>query len=260
MPDWRSYDDVADVYARVHDPRYADPARDLVALAGVTDGAQVLDVGTGTGAVARAAVAAGGRVTGIDPSLGMLAHVDGGLPVAAAEAIDLPFPDGAFDVVTGGFVLAHFARTETALFDMVRVTRPGGRIALSTWMDPLDAFGRAWLDLIQQVVPAELIGPSIDAAVPNRERFRRREVVEEVLHDAGLALVRTEPVVYEWSYGRDEYVEGLQTWATARFARGMLGEDRWGAFMDDARAAFAARFPDPLHDRRTVLLAVGTKG
>ena len=45
----------------------------------------------------------------------------------AAKAIDLPFRDGTFDAVTGNFVLSHFRRSETALFDMMRVLRPGGR-------------------------------------------------------------------------------------------------------------------------------------
>lgn len=259
MNDWRSYDEVAEIYARVHAPRLAEPARDLVTLAGVGPGMTVLDVGTGTGAVAMAANGAGAVVTGVDPSVRMLQHADGGARMAAAEAIDLPFRDGQFDVVTGGFVLTHFTRPETALFDMIRVTKPGGCVAVSTWADGVDAFGQAWLDLIHLVVPKEMLEPSIAAAVPNRERFRRRATVEQVLHDAGLDRVRTEPAVYEWRYGRDEYVEGLQTWATARFARGMLGEAAWSSFMDRAHTSFAERFPDPLHDRREVILAIGAK-
>jgi hypothetical protein len=48
-------------------------------------------------------------------------------------------------------------------------------------------------------------------------------------------------------------------WATGRFVRQMLGENDWAAFMERVRATFAERFPDPLHDRRDVLLAIGTK-
>jgi ubiquinone/menaquinone biosynthesis C-methylase UbiE len=262
MDDWRSYDAVAELYARIHMPRVADPARDLVKLAEIGAGTTVLDLGAGTGAVAIAATEAGGDVTAVDRSLAMLGlarRSSARVRLVGAEAIDLPFRDGAFEVVTGGFVLAHFTRPETALFDMLRVLRPGGRVALSTWADDVDAFGEAWLDLIHSVVPKELLAPSIARAVPHRDRFRRRTAVEDVLHDAGLARVRTERVAYEWSYARDDYVEGLQTWASARFARGMLGEQAWAAFMERAHAAFANRFPDPLHDRREVLLAVGSK-
>jgi hypothetical protein len=64
---------------------------------------------------------------------------------------------------------------------------------------------------------------------------------------------------YEWRYAREEYVEGLTTWATGRFVREMLGEDDWKRFMERAHEVFADRFPDPLHDMREVLLAIGTK-
>src|SRR2546423_1462055 len=68
-PDWRAYDSVAEAYAAVQQPRMALPAADLVELAEVGAGARVLDVGTGTGVVARAAVATAGPdglVVGVD--------------------------------------------------------------------------------------------------------------------------------------------------------------------------------------------------
>src|SRR5213592_2730518 len=76
-PDWRTYDGIADSYARVHAPRMALPARDLVQFVGITASARVLDVGTGTGVVARAAAEAAGPdgiVAGVDQSVAMLRH------------------------------------------------------------------------------------------------------------------------------------------------------------------------------------------
>ena len=261
MDDWRSYDDVAVIYERVHAPRFADPARDLLALADVTAGQRVLDVGTGTGVAAAEAVALGADATGVDASIGMLevgyaAHP--GLRLAAAEAIDLPFRPGTFDAVVGNFVLAHFTKVDTALFDLVRVTKPGGRLGFTTWSDGRDAFTDTWLELVGEVVPSELLDPSVADAVPNHDRFKRREAVEQALHDAGLRHVRTEPAQYEWTYALDDYLDGLQVWALGRFVREMLG-DGWDAFRARARAEFAQRFPDPLHDRRDVILAVGAK-
>jgi ubiquinone/menaquinone biosynthesis C-methylase UbiE len=75
MDDWRSYDDVAETYERVHARRFAEPARDLVETAALAPGAHVLDLGTGTGVAAEiAAGTLGGwsTVIGVDASLRML--------------------------------------------------------------------------------------------------------------------------------------------------------------------------------------------
>jgi ubiquinone/menaquinone biosynthesis C-methylase UbiE len=263
MDDWRTYDRTAAIYERVHAPRLAAPARDLATLAGVAAGARVLDVGTGTGVAAGVAHELGASVVGVDPSEGMLEvarTARPGIGFLAAQAIDLPFANGSFDVVLGTFVLAHFAKVETALFDIQRVTRPGGVLGFTTWTDGRDAFTDTWRELVTTVVPDDLLAPTMDKAIPNHDRFTDRAAVEEVLLDAGLRHVRTEPAQYEWRYGRDEYIDGLTVWATGRFVREMLGEDGWERFLERVRATFAERFPDPLHDRRDVLLAIGTKG
>jgi ubiquinone/menaquinone biosynthesis C-methylase UbiE len=265
MQDWRSYDDVAETYERVHAHPFREPARDLLALAHVGPGARVLDLGTGTGVAGELAldlVGPTGTVVGVDESVGMLRVAAAARPavrVGAALAIDLPFRAGAFDAVIGNFVLAHFTKVDTALFDVIRVTTRGGRIGFSAWADGPDAFQETWLELVYSVVPKEMIEPSVADAIPNHERFRRREVVEQTLHDAGLRHVRTELTKYEWRYARDDYVDGLGVWAVGRFVRNMLGEAGWASFMDRAKATFAERFPDPLHDTRDVLLAVGTR-
>lgn len=262
MNDWRSYDRTAATYDRVHAPRFAEPARDLAALAGVTDGARVLDVGTGTGVAAAVAAGMGARAVGVDTSIGMLAvarsaHPD--IPFLAAQAIDLPFAEGTFDRVLGTFVLAHFANVQTALFELLRVTRPGGVVAFTTWTDGRDAYTDTWRELVSTVVPNDLLEPTLAKAIPNHDRFTRRDAIEETLLEAGLRHVRTEPVEYEWRYGRDEFIDGLTVWATGRFVREMLGEESWAAFLERARETFADLFPDPLHDTRDVMLAIGTK-
>jgi ubiquinone/menaquinone biosynthesis C-methylase UbiE len=261
MDDWRSYDSVAEVYDRVHASRFAEAARDLVAALRVTDGDRVLDVGTGTGAAAEEATRAGGRVAGIDRSLGMLVvgvRRRPELALVTGEAIDLPFRDGSFEVVMGNFVLAHFAKVETALFDVVRVLKPGGRVGFTAWSDGKDAFQDAWLELVEAVVPRDMLAPAYAAAAPGHERFKRPDAIEEALRDAGFRHVRTERRRYQWTYPRDELIEGLATWTVGRFVRTMLGESGWASLMERTRATFAARFPDPLNDFRDVIIAVGS--
>jgi ubiquinone/menaquinone biosynthesis C-methylase UbiE len=262
MEDWRSYDHVAETYERIHAARMAAPARDLVEMAGAASGTTMLDVGTGTGIAAQAALDAGARVIGVDESLGMLRvarSIRPGLVTAAAEAIDLPFRDATFDALVASFVLAHFTKYQTALYDMLRVVRSGGRVALSSWADGEDELSRTWLELVEEVVPRQILVPALNERLPWRERFRDRGAVQEAMMDAGLRHVRAEVRRYRFRYSLDEYVEGLGAWATGRFVRSMLGERAYGSLVDRARAVFAERFADPLSDFRDVVLAVGVK-
>src|ERR1044072_9586086 len=68
--DWRAYDEVADDYARAVGPHFAPIAADLIAFAEIPDGGRLLDIGTGTGTVLRAAGAL--DAFGVDPSPPML--------------------------------------------------------------------------------------------------------------------------------------------------------------------------------------------
>jgi ubiquinone/menaquinone biosynthesis C-methylase UbiE len=259
--DWRTYDSVADVYDRVHAPHFADPARDLVAALAIHDGERVLDLGTGTGVGAEEVARAGGTAVGVDRSVAMLAtgkRERPGVVVAAAEAIDLPFGGGTFDVVMGNFVLAHFVKVETALFDVKRVLRQRGRVGFTAWSDGKDAYEDAWLELVESVVPREMLRPAYAAAAPGHERFKEPSAIEETLREAGFRNVRTERKRYQWTYPRDDLVEGLGTWTVGRFVRNMLGDQGWASLMERTRATFADRFPDPLNDFRDVIVAVGT--
>jgi ubiquinone/menaquinone biosynthesis C-methylase UbiE len=262
MNDWRSYDEVAEAYERVHAPRLAEVARDLVAFAEIGEGTTVLDVGTGTGVAAQAAADVGAHAVGIDASVGMLEvgrRERPSITLVAAQAIDLPFRNARFGAVTGNFVLSHFRRPETALFDMMRVLIPGGRVALSSWSDVKDDLQDTWGELVGDVVPKEMLEPVWAAAAPGHARFADRQVVEQTLIDAKLRHVRTEKRRFQFQYTQEEYLAGLEIWATGRFVKEMLGDSGWPAFQERVRTTFAERFADPLNDFRDVILAVGTK-
>jgi ubiquinone/menaquinone biosynthesis C-methylase UbiE len=260
MDDWRTYDTVAELYERVHAPRFAEAAQDLVRALAVVEGDRVLDVGTGTGVGVEAVTNAGATGIGLDRSLAMLSaghRRRHDLRLLAGQVIDLPFRDRTFDVVMGNFVLAHFVKMETALFDVRRVLRPNGRVGFTAWSDTKDAFQETWLELVENVVPRDMLAPAYAAAAPGHERLKQPAAIEETLRQAGFRRVRTERRRYQWTYARNELVEGLGTWTVGRFVRNMLGEDGWASLMDRTRSAFSDRFPDPLNDFRDVIVAVG---
>jgi ubiquinone/menaquinone biosynthesis C-methylase UbiE len=263
MSDWRTYDSVAETYERVRAPVHAPPARDLVDLVAAPRGARILDVGTGTGVTAEAAAAAvgpEGLVVGIDPSLPMLRMArPRHARVLAAQAIDLPFRDETFDVVLANFVIAFFTKYETALFDMLRVLRPGGTLGVSWWGGGLDEFGRTWTELAETFATKELLRSAVQRAIPWNERFRDRHRLEETLRDAGLREVQVHRRQYRSTMSQADYLAGRETSGEGRFLRETLGDRLWERFRERAAGAFRERFPDPLGDTNDVLIAVGKK-
>lgn len=103
-------------------------------------GETVLDVAAGNGNATLAAARRFARVTSTDYVPALLeagrarAAAEGLTPTfRAADAEDLPFPDGSFDVVLSTFGVMFTADQEAAAAEMARVCRPGGRIALASW-------------------------------------------------------------------------------------------------------------------------------
>jgi SAM-dependent methyltransferase len=111
----------------------------LLDAARVTEGDRVLDVATGPGWMAAAAMARGARVTGLDVSEAMAAEATSrhpGLEVEVSPAETMPFGDGSFDAVISAFGMPHFADHAAVFAEAHRVLAPGGRIAVASWNPP----------------------------------------------------------------------------------------------------------------------------
>jgi SAM-dependent methyltransferase len=93
-------------------------------------GGRVLDVGAGTGAASRAALAAGAeRVVAVDAAFGMLAHEATARPPAVVgDVLALPFAPSTFDATAAAFSLNHLSSPAAGLREMGRVTRSGGAV------------------------------------------------------------------------------------------------------------------------------------
>jgi demethylmenaquinone methyltransferase / 2-methoxy-6-polyprenyl-1,4-benzoquinol methylase len=144
--------------------------------AGLAPGMRVLDVATGTGLMARAAVRVvrdARRVIGLDPTAGMLhaARRTAVMPLVRGLGETLPFASGAFDFLTMGYALRHVPDLETAFREYHRVLRPGGRVLLLEITAPASRVGRALCRLyLARVVPAltRMVTRSADAEALTR--------------------------------------------------------------------------------------------
>jgi SAM-dependent methyltransferase len=128
-------------YDRLASYGSAPESAHLVRFAGVQSGDRVLDVGTGSGLVAVMAAQHGARVIGIDPSPPLLAKANENAVLAGCPAIEwregtaelLPFADASFDVVLSQYAHMFSPQPESAAREMLRVLKPGGRLAFAAW-------------------------------------------------------------------------------------------------------------------------------
>jgi len=169
------FDAIADRYDLMNDAlslgqdRYW---RSMVARAvGARPGETVLDLAAGTGTSSVTFTRSGARCIACDFSLGMLRagarrQRDPGVAFVAGDALDLPFADGAFDAVTISFGLRNVADPDAALAELLRVTRPGGRLVVCEFSrlrpPALDALYGQYLTRVLPAV-ARLLSPSADA-------------------------------------------------------------------------------------------------
>ena len=152
-----SFEVGADAYGQFMG-RYSEPLGPrFAALAQLSPGRQVLDVGCGPGALTAVLVEAVGaeHVVAVDPSESFVAAVRGRLPgvdVREAAAERLPFADGSFDAAMAQLVVHFMPDPVAGIREMARVTRRGGVVAACVWdhaggRGPLSTFWRAARDL-----------------------------------------------------------------------------------------------------------------
>lgn len=172
---WRDSAGIDDKQAREHAARLelragADSEiaarEEYVTLLGVAPGEHVLDVGCGSGAVTRTLarrVAPGGRAVGVDASAALLevarelaneAGLGAMIGFKEGDCRALPFPDASFDAVLAATTLSHVPDVGRALAEMVRVTRPGGRVGVFDVDGDLTLFAHPDHELTRRIVTA----------------------------------------------------------------------------------------------------------
>jgi demethylmenaquinone methyltransferase / 2-methoxy-6-polyprenyl-1,4-benzoquinol methylase len=158
-----TYDRYARLLSLGQDPRWR---KFLVSRVETGPGDEVLDVATGTGAVARELVRQKDcTVVGVDQSPEMLAvareHLPDSVRLVEASAEQLPFDDAAFDALTVTYLLRYVEDPGATLAELARVVRPGGSIASLEFGVPAGAWRPLWRAYVGAVLPAagRLVSP-----------------------------------------------------------------------------------------------------
>jgi demethylmenaquinone methyltransferase/2-methoxy-6-polyprenyl-1,4-benzoquinol methylase len=147
-------------YARLlslgQDPRWR---RFLVSRVEAGPGDEVLDVATGTGAVARELLRQKGcAVVGVDQSPEMLAvareHLPATVKLVEASAEHLPFEDASFDALTVTYLLRYVDDPGATLAELARVVRAGGTVASLEFAVPAGLWRPLWRAYVGAVLPA----------------------------------------------------------------------------------------------------------
>lgn len=241
--------DAAENYQKYFVPAIGRPsAAGLIAAAELVPGEAVLDVACGTGVVARLAreaVGAEGRVTGLDVNAGMLAAARAATPDdmdidwVRAPAEDMPLPDASFDVVLCGMGLQFFEDREAGLREMRRV---------------LTADGRAVLNLPGPIPPAfqvfergleRHLGPEAAAFAAAVFSLHDADELRDLAGRAGFGDVRVDSMVgalpvgppeeFLWQYVHSTPLAGALAVAGEDHRDALEREvvDGWGEFVDD---------------------------
>jgi SAM-dependent methyltransferase len=222
------------------------PAARLVQFAQIKPGQKVLDVACGTGVVAVTAARAGAKVSGLDLSPVLVERARQNAALAAVEidfvegdAEALPYPDASFDVVVSQFGHIFAPRPDVAIAEMLRVLKPGGRIAFSTW--PPEMFVGKLFQLSARYMPPPPPGaqPPILWGEPTIVRERLGAAVTDLLFERDTMVFPTLS---------PQHMRAFQEATIAPLAKAIAGMQGEPAKVAELRAAFEALISEHLAD------------
>ena len=195
----RAWDGIAAGFNRFLTPPNMELAGDALEIAGLEAGMRVLDVAAGSGAVTIPAARRGAEVLAVDISPEMVGHLRAraraeGLDTVEArvmDAYDLELEDDAFDITASQNGVTVLPDLQRGLREMVRVTKPGGRVLLVAFGPFAEAeFLTFFMRGMQLALPAfdgpPWNGPPLPFQVADAEKLRR------LMAGAGLTDVRVE--------------------------------------------------------------------
>jgi len=192
--------------------KMTEPAADeFIARLAIAPGARVLDVACGSGNLAVPAARGGARVTGVDIATNLIQQAGAraqseGLTIQfdQGDAEQLPYLDQSFDVVVSMFGVMFAPRPEVAAAELVRVCRPGGRIALANWT-PESFAGQMFKTVAAHVPPPPGMAPPVQWGDESIVRQRLSKGIADLK-----MTKRIFPIVFP--FGPTEVVELFRTY------------------------------------------------
>jgi ubiquinone/menaquinone biosynthesis C-methylase UbiE len=209
-----AWDAIAEGYDRFVAPQEVDLANEALRLVGLQRGERFLDVAAGTGGLSLPAARLGARVLATDWSSAMIKRFEArsqeedlrGAEGRVMDCHDLDLPDDTFDVTGSQFGVMLVPDQSRALREMVRVTKPGGRVLVVAYGFPSEIdFLQIFISALTAVVP-EFPGLPDDPP-PLEFQVSDADVLGLRLRDAGLRDVRVEPTAE-----RPAFRSGQEMW------------------------------------------------
>ena len=223
-------------------------------------GERVLDVATGTGWTARSVARSGAIVSGVDLGADLVAAAQNraqaeGLNVdyRVGDAEALAYDDATFDAVISTYGVMFASRPETAAAELARVTRPGGRLVLTTWRPDSTVFGMFR-------VMREFMPPAPDPAPPSPFEWGREDRIAALLGEAFDLEFEAGTSVYRVPDGETAWTTFLNGYGPTRTLAASLDERR-RADLQRAFVEFHENFRDgaEIVVPREYLLSYGTR-
>lgn len=214
---------------------------------------KVLDIAAGTGepGLTIAAMLNGGTVTITDLAEDMVAIAKenaarrnlSNVETMACDVTELPFPDNHFDAISCRMGFMFFPDMQLAANEMVRVLKPGGRVATSVWDGPEKNF---WVTATMGVVNRNMELPPPPPGAPGMFRCAPQGLIKSIFEKAGLKNVTETPVASKLKSGTTDNYWQMMTEIAAPFVAAMSKADEptRQKIKTEVYEAINQRFPD----------------
>ncbi len=220
-----AWDAIAEGYDVYVAPQEVELASEAVRLVGLNAGERFLDVAAGTGGLSLPAARLGALVLATDWSPAMIDRFQArvraeGLSGAEGRVMDchaLDIPDDSFDVTASQFGVMLVPDQPRALREMVRVTKPGGRVLVTAYRSPAELEFLGFFISALSVLEPEFPGVPDDPP-PLEFQLADPEVLRQRLTDAGLKNVRVER-----SAERPTFASGQEMWDWVLYGNPIAG-------------------------------------